>query len=1641
MLKTVLKIINNYKEHISSFSLIQRLKKIRWQYGATIFGIAIIIVVGIIYIFNKPAAVEAEWWNDGWRYRQTITITNGGSAQTDFQVVITADTAALVTAGKLQSDCDDIRLTDINGNVLPYWVEDATCNTSSTEIWVKLSSIPTTATTLYLYYDNPSAVNAEEGSNVFIYFDDFEDAGLTDVTWTGTGTGFTVTGGQLYHSNTLEPTNNWPTYTIDSSSSFDNGVIESKMKPTSCGSSFGKSLVARYTDDNNLYIAGLEAWSPGGETHIGKRVSGTWTNLDKDTLACSTSTWYDLKWTLNGTSQTLNANAATSVATDSSFSSGKVGVSVDNKETATGAYWEFFLVRKYAATEPSASSPTSEEKGPSPIAYWKFDEGYGVSTSSSVSTSNDGSLVNGVAWQTEDMCISGKCLHFDGVNDDVALASNVVVDSQDWSIGWWMRRFEAQKQGLFSRVRNASNGQIEVTATDGIRVESYTNNIWSYVFPTGIDIDDGQWHHYELTFGASLSKLYVDGSFASQASANSDTADFVLRYIGTQQYQPGYGVWFNGFMDEVKIYDYERTATQVKADYAASQSGSPSSVGASFGGGQQQNNSVGLVGYWNMDEASGSVLDSSGNGNTGTVTGTTVVVGKYGNGRSFNGTVSDYITIADNSIIKPTDAITVEAWFNTTNKSATSRIISKTESSGYQLSLNENSACGSDYLCFLIYVDGDTYRPAVWPVSNLNNNQWYHAVGTYDGNDIKLYVDGDLKDVYTKAGTIKTSTVPLCIGSEAGASCALGSYFPGKIDDVKIYNVARTGEQIMRDYKTGPPPIVNWTFEENTGTTLFDHSGNGHNSTSFAGDPTWELGKYGSSLNFDGNDYITLASNNMNGARQGTWTFWVKWNHDPTSVYEQVYIQEASTWIAHYTGELGIDLSDGAWFDGSGGNTTGSHFSQGSFTDLNWHHVSFVWDGTYISGYLDGIKNFGPIATTGVAVLQDGSTPRNIGYRSSGNYLVANLDDFKIYNYARTQEQILWDMYGDENNHPIRHLKFDEKSGGTTYDYGVGSAVSVIGVEWKDLARLGGSIYFDGTNDDSVNIVDVSPMENFSLATWVYNLSGGDSRHSMLRNYWEIVSTQVCFFSYSFDNDYWRCNNTGTIPYNEWTHVVTTWDGVVVRHFINGELSWVDTSVSGGTSETFSEVGGYEGRDMKGYLDEFKIFNYTLSPEQVRQEYNMGGQVSLGKQKESSETWDAGGFGGTAPIAYWNFEEGSGSSLQDVSSNNHTGTIVGAVYGLGHPGWALDFDRSGDYVTMTRFTVPTGVTIESWMKTTNTDSTASYAGDAALNIVGDSTGGVFLGFGVHGGKARYNHYSGSWQSVTGATTINDGLWHQIVATHNQSTGAIVVYVDGMQDATGTIGYTTNSGIDRIGAGYNINDLFDGSIDEVKIFNYVRSAAQIAYDYNGGKPIGWWPLDDNEGVTAIDISGNGKSGTLTLMNPSTDWISGKYGGGLDFDGTDGYVDVVGVSIAYTQDFTFTGWAYIDNLSHTFEPMMSDNNSQSAYTLYPTHAGKPLWYHHWDTSPNYKTLYGSDWVDTGWHHVAVSRSGTTYTIFQDGYETNSSSWSSNLSLDHLVIGGNAGSRYYNGELDDIRIYNYALTVEQIKEAMNNGSIYIK
>src|SRR3989338_4854244 len=121
-----------------------------------IAGIAVLLIFALTssyFLFFKTPTVQAAWWNDSWQYLKAIPVTNSTTAQTGVYIQATINTS---DATRFKADCSDLRFTDINGNLLSYYIVSG-CGTASTVVNVYFDNLTAGGSTVYYYYGNPSA--------------------------------------------------------------------------------------------------------------------------------------------------------------------------------------------------------------------------------------------------------------------------------------------------------------------------------------------------------------------------------------------------------------------------------------------------------------------------------------------------------------------------------------------------------------------------------------------------------------------------------------------------------------------------------------------------------------------------------------------------------------------------------------------------------------------------------------------------------------------------------------------------------------------------------------------------------------------------------------------------------------------------------------------------------------------------------------------------------------------------------------------------------------------------------------------------------------------------------------------------------------------------------------------------------------------------------------------------------------------------------------------------------------------------------------------------------------------------------------------------------------------------------------------
>ena len=1482
--------------------------------------IFLIITLPIFYLVTKyQSKGQAAWMNDSWLYRTGLTIGNTGSADSDKKVKFDVDTATLITAGKLQTDCGDSRFTNINGRVLQYFIdtEGGACNTNSTDYYVLVPTINTGNTNLYHYYGNPSV---------------------------------------------------------------QNGTVSAQFSQ---------------------------------------------------------------------------------------------------------------------ATFSPTSGPTaaSEENGAAPISYWKFDEGYGTNTNDSTKNSNTGVFGTSTAaptWKSEDQCVSGKCLYFDaGDYVDIPHKTNQV--NLPLTIETWVKSTTINQgdwKAIVSKYPAAASNGWNIDSSSGSYYFYYfvdaNNKLYSSGYGYSFGTATNNWTHLVAVVETSGLKLYRDGQLVTQASwtgtAGNSTQSNPLR-IGGITNNSAYR--FNGFVDDVKIYQYARSAAQIKSDFASKGSGSVKGTAASLGSNIKNLSSFsdGLVGYWKMDESAvntctGGVndsCDSSGNASNGAWNGnTTSAAGKFGNSTTYDG-IDDYTSVTENSAWEFSSSFTLSTWvYSNGTQIAYAGIVAKDQSSNmgnYGFFYDS----GGTIVRFGFY-GTNSVQSEVDTQTAIPTGQWVHIIGVFDdiNNTLYIYQNGELKEKDTTiTNTPSTNDNSLIFGSR---QAGLSSYeFNGKIDEARIYNRALSGKEVRDLYYWAPGPVGSWNFDEKTGASINDISGNGYTGTwNGTGASHWTTGKFGSAGNFNGtDDYISQGTGPTIVNSVSFWTY-------PTSTTNYFVDLNGSAYISATSGTLSAT-----------GFTSPTIYVNGvvslTLAANQWQYIT-VTTATNLNA---SALNFGKIST---------------------NYLAGKLDEVKLYNYVRNSKQIVEDMNaghpvgGSPVGSQLGYWKFDEGADNTCSSGvndvcnsgNVGSALdgTKTNATWSMNGKFGKAINFDG-NGDYVDIPDNNSVDltnSFTISLWLKpsdltqtnryliskrNDAGTDNSYSII---WEYVDNQVEFYSGSYTGSNPRTGSGITISDTNWHQIIYSYDGTTWAGYLDGINKFSTARTFSLTTSsidlligTFNASGFY----FNGLIDEVKIYNSALTSDEIKLDYNHGSAMVLGSVSTDStgavaDNSSARGYcvpGDTtscsAPVGEWKFDEKTGTNAYDTSGNGLTGTFTGSPrWRSGKFGSGINFDGGNDwsdlisvpYNSATTFSTNKDITISAWFKSTGSSYTQTIfdSRDGGIDWAG-------IGLFVAGtGEVSYYIRDNGGHFINSATTSTyiDNNWHNATLVGDRD-GNAVLYIDGSinvgtTQSMSTIIDITNAQNDILGnacCSASAWEEFQGTIDHVRIYNYARTPAQIAWDYNRGGPVGHWKMDECQGNTANDSSGNGNSGTITIGATGTntsagtctgsageawkDGVTGKYNSSLEFDGTDDYVSITDNSALNSNSITVAAWiktsgtnnysGIIDKFVNTGYQINIDNSSRLRFDI----GGSP-----------YQTLTGTTNIETGdWFFVTATYDGTTAKVFVNGKQENSVNYSGGITTSgqSLIIGNDteAVNRYFNGQIDDVRVFNYALTPLQIKTLYNENS----
>jgi len=407
-------------------------------------------------------------------------------------------------------------------------------------------------------------------------------------------------------------------------------------------------------------------------------------------------------------------------------------------------------------------------------------------------------------------------------------------------------------------------------------------------------------------------------------------------------------------------------------------------------------------------------------------------------------------------------------------------------------------------------------------------------------------------------------------------------------------------------------------------------------------------------------------------------------------------------------------------------------------------------------------------------------------------------------------------------------------------------------------------------------------------------------------------------------------------------------------------------------------------------------------------------------------------------VSWWG---GDNNALD--SAGNNDGTLVNNItYAPGMVGRAFSLDGNGDYVSVPdspSLDITSQVTLDAWIYPT------ALGGRIVNKITAGGGDGYLLD--TYGGVARF--IVGN-QGLNGATALPLNTWTHVAGTYNGTT--MTVYVNGAFDSSRAVSISipANNLPLRIGADSNGASPFSGLIDEVEVFNRALSASEIAAISNAGSAgkcrscltppsnmVSWW---DGEG-NADDIIGT-NSGTL---QNGTSFSPGKVGQAFSLDGTNDYV-----TVPSSPDLNFGSNPF--TISTWIKTSQTGSWKRIVAKRDPTGGG--YWYSLVinDSRARLELCAGCN-LDSGsivndgeWHLIVVTRDRTAnmFNMYIDGILENTRT-DNGFAFDNgigspLEIGKWASESYggtYAGLIDEVQIFNRALTADEIAAIYNAGS----
>ena len=905
----------------------------------------------------------------------------------------------------------------------------------------------------------------------------------------------------------------------------------------------------------------------------------------------------------------------------------------------------------------------------------------------------------------------------------------------------------------------------------------------------------------------------------------------------------------------------------------------------------------------------------------------------------------------------------------------------------------------------------------------LTPDTWEHIAITRSGANLILYMNGAEDATGNWNGSLSLNAIGR---GNAG-------FLQGMLDEVRIWNIARTGAEINASYNTSVDSntlglIGYWTFN-GTDQVISDASGAanhgslGINTAVGADDPvrldsTAPLSENCDGGNTGGNTNVgPVANNDTAGPVQagGTTSFTVTGN----DVDSDGNLDASSV-------EIISEPGDGTATVNSSGTISYTNTGTTATIDILSYKVAdtegvFSNEATVSITVTDPTTtNEIPVAQADTAIVQAGESVL-IKVLSNDSDSDGSLDknSLTLVNQASngtveidlTTGEMTYTHDGTATTSDSFTYTIEDDQGAVSNEATVSITIS------STVASCGKGVELDGSND-WVNIPDLTLAGDFTLEGWVKLAPGIDNKDAMFGQ--EGAGPDLNFYAgkarlFVFNDKV--VANTALTP-DTWEHIAITRSGANLILYMNGAE---DATGNWNGSLSLKAIGRGNAGFLQGMLDEVRIWNIARTGAEINASYN------------TSVDSNALGL-----IGYWTFN-GTDQVISDASgAANHGSLGINTAVGADDP---VRLDSTAPLSENCDGGNTGGNTNVGPVANNDTAGPVQAGGTTSFTVTGndvDSDGNldassVEIISEPGDGTATVNSSGTISYTNTGTTATIDILSYKVADTEGVFSNEATVSITVTDPTTTNEIPVAQADTAIVQAGESVlikvlsNDSdSDGSLDKnsLALVNQASNGTveidlttgEMTYTHDGTATTSdsfTYTIEDDQGAVSNEA-------TVSITISSTVASCGK---GVELDGSNDWVNIPDLTLA--GDFTLEGWVKLAPGIDNKDAMFGQEGAGPDLNFY---AGKARLFVF-----NDKVVANTALTPDTWEHIAITRSGANLILYMNGAEDATGNWNGSLSL--KAIGrGNAG--FLQGMLDEVRIWNIARTGAEINASYNTS-----